>query len=76
MSIDLTFFEISEDAKLDADFGRQMMDWSEDCRSGDIAIEILNAMSRVGEYIAETAPEKRVLSKVDTMVIEYARNVI
>jgi hypothetical protein len=76
MGIDLTFFEISEEAKLDANFGRQMMDWSEDCRSGDIAVEILNAMSRVGEYIAETSPENRVLSKIDTMVIDYARNVL
>jgi hypothetical protein len=76
MGIDLTFFEISEESKLDANFGRQMMDWSEDCRSGDIAVEILNAMSRVGEYIAETSPENRVLSKIDTMVIDYARNVL
>lgn len=76
MSIDLTFFEINASDKADASFGRKMMAFSEDHRSGIVPLEILNAMSRVGENLAETPIEKLKLSRVDNMVIKYARRVL
>jgi hypothetical protein len=76
MSIDLTFFEVTDTQKRVANLGRKMMDYSENYRNSDVPLEILNAMSRVGENLAENAYHKIDLNEIDTMVVKYARKVL
>jgi hypothetical protein len=53
-----------------------MMEYSENYKDSDIPLEILNAMSRVGENLAENAYDKVKLDEIDTMVVKYARRVL
>jgi|TARA_B110000908_G_C10157754_1_gene404472 hypothetical protein len=76
MSIDLTFFEVTDTQKQVANLGRKMMEYSENYKDSDIPLEILNAMSRVGENLAENAYDKVKLDEIDTMVVKYARRVL
>ena len=73
---DLTFFEVTETQKQVANLGRKMMEYSENYKDSDIPLEILNAMSRVGENLAENAYDKVKLDNIDKMVVKYARKVL
>lgn len=73
---DLTFFEVTETQKQVANLGRKMMEYSENYRNSDVPLEILNAMSRVGENLAENAYDKVKLDNIDKMVVKYARKVL
>jgi hypothetical protein len=76
MAIELTFFEQTQAQVEISTFGRKMM-WASE--SGDyldtVPLEIMNAFSRVGEELAETASTKR-LTKADHMVIKYAKRLL
>jgi hypothetical protein len=76
MAIELTFFEQTQAQVEISTFGRKMM-WASE--SGDyldtVPLEIINAFSRVGEELAETASTKR-LTKADHMVIKYAKRLL
>ena len=76
MAIELTFFEQTQAQVEISTFGRKMM-WASE--SGDyldtVPLEIMNAFSRVGEQLAETASTKR-LTKADHMVIKYAKRLL
>tara|TARA_R110001606_G_C15387767_1_gene651116 strand:+ start:2626 stop:2856 length:231 start_codon:yes stop_codon:yes gene_type:complete len=76
MSIDLTFFEVTDTQKQVANLGRKMMEYSENYKDSDIPLEILNAMSRVGENLAENAYDKVKLDDTDRMVVKYARKML
>ena len=73
---DLTFFEVTETQKQVANLGRKMMEYSENYKDSDIPLEILNAMSRVGENLAENAYDKVKLDDIDKMVVKYARKML
>lgn len=73
---DLTFFEVTETQKQVANLGRKMMEYSENYRNSDVPLEILNAMSRVGENLAENAYDKVKLDDTDRMVVKYARKML
>jgi hypothetical protein len=73
---DLTFFEVTDTQKQVASLGRKMMEYSENYKNSDVPLEILNAMSRVGENLAENAYDKVKLDQIDTMVVKYARRVL
>ena len=76
MAIESTFFEQTQAQVEISTFGRKMM-WASE--SGDyldtVPLEIMNAFSRVGEELAETASTKR-LTKADHMVIKYAKRLL
>ena len=73
MAIELTFFEQTVTQRTIAAFGRKMMWASESGEYLDrVPLEIINAFSRVGEELAETASTKR-LSSTDYKVIRYAK---
>ena len=75
-TIELTFFEQTQPQREVANFGRKMMWASESGEYLDtVPLEIINAFSRVGEELAETASTKR-LTKADHMVIRYAKNLL
>lgn len=76
MSIDLTFFEVTETQREVARFGRQMMAYSENYRNSEVPLEILNAFSRVGESLSENLHGKVKLNDTDKMVVRYARKVL
>ncbi len=76
MTVDLTFFEVSDTQREVAKLGRRMMQYSEDFKDSNTPVEILNAFSRVGENLAENASDKMSLSDVDKMVVKYARKVL
>lgn len=57
-----------------ANFGREMMNFSAN-NYGSAPLEILNAMSRVGEQLAETASLKN-LSPADHMLLRYAKKLM
>jgi hypothetical protein len=57
-----------------AAFGRAMMDFSAK-NYGAAPLEILNAMSRVGEEIAESASLKN-LSATDHMLLRYSKKLM
>ena len=59
-----------------ANLGRKMMEYSENYKDSDIPLEILNAMSRVGENLAENAYDKVKLDDTDRMVVKYARKML
>ena len=73
---DLTFFEVTETQKQVANLGRKMMEYSENYLNSDVPLEILNAMSRVGENLAENAYDKVKLDDIDKMVVKYARKML
>jgi len=75
MSIELTFFEQSQQQRVIASFGRKMMQFSESGINMNVPLEILNAFSRVGEEMAETGSMKK-LTTADLMVVKYARKVM
>jgi hypothetical protein len=76
MAIELTFFEQTHDQVEISTFGRKMMWASESGEYLDtVPLEIINAFSRVGEELAETASTKR-LTKADHMVIKYAKRLL
>lgn len=75
MVVNLTFFEMSEKQKVIASFGRKMIAFQEKGGNGKTPLEILNAFSRIGEEMAETASMKN-LSDTDKMVVKYARSVM
>ena len=72
--MNITFFEMSARQKTISNFGRRMMQISEDNLT-NIPLEICNAMSRIGEELAETAQVKD-LTKEDKMVIQYTKQLI
>lgn len=72
--MNITFFEMSARQKAISNFGRRMMQISEDNLS-NIPLEICNAMSRIGEELAETAQVKD-LTKADKMVIQYTKQLM
>jgi hypothetical protein len=76
MTVDLTFFEVSDTQREVAKLGRRMMQYSEEFKDSDTPVEILNAFSRVGENLAENASDKMSLSDLDKMVVKYARKVL
>ena len=73
--MDLTFFEMTARQKTISNFGRRMMQFSQETSPKDVPLEILNAMSRIGEELAETCEVKN-LSKTDVQVIKYAKKVL
>ena len=76
MTVDLTFFDVSDTQREVAKLGRRMMQYSEEFKDSDTPVEILNAFSRVGENLAENASDKMSLSDLDKMVVKYARKVL
>ena len=72
--MNITFFEMSDRQKTISNFGRRMMQISED-NFTNIPLEICNAMSRIGEELAETAQVKN-LTKEDKMVIQYTKQLM
>jgi hypothetical protein len=72
--MNITFFEMSARQKTISNFGRRMMQISEDNLT-NIPLEICNAMSRIGEELAETAQVKD-LTKEDKMVIQYTKQLM
>lgn len=72
--MNITFFEMSARQKTISNFGRRMMQISEDNLT-NIPLEICNAMSRIGEELAETAQVKN-LTKEDKMVIQYTKKLM
>ena len=72
--MNITFFEMSAHQKTISNFGRRMMQISEDNLT-NIPLEICNAMSRIGEELAETAQVKD-LTKEDKMVIQYTKQLM
>ena len=76
MTVDLTFFEVSDTQREVAKLGRRIMQYSEEFKDSDTPVEILNAFSRVGENLAENASDKMSLSDLDKMVVKYARKVL
>ena len=76
MTVDLTFFQVSDTKREVAKLGRRMMQYSEEFKDSDTPVEILNAFSRVGENLAENASDKMSLSDLDKMVVKYARKVL
>lgn len=72
--MNITFFEMSARQKTISNFGRRMMQISEDNLT-NIPLEICNAMSRVGEELAETAQVKN-LTNEDKMVIQYTKQLM
>ena len=76
MAIELTFFEQTQAQVKISNFGRKMMWASESGEYLDtVPLEIMNAFSRIGEELAETASTKR-LTKADHMVIKYAKRLL
>jgi hypothetical protein len=72
--MNITFFEMSSRQKTISNFGRRMMQISEDNLT-NIPLEICNAMSRIGEELAETAQVKN-LTNEDKMVIQYTKKLM
>ena len=72
--MNITFFEMSARQKTISNFGRRMMQISEDNLT-NIPLEICNAMSRIGEELAETAQVKN-LTNEDKMVIQYTKKLM
>lgn len=75
MSGTITFFETLQDQKDISKFGRRMVHFSESGINMNVPIEILNAMTRVGDLMAETGSLSK-LSKTDKMVVKYAKKVM
>ena len=74
-SINLTFFEQTNQQQIIASFGRKMINFSESGLNMHVPLEILNAFSRVGEELAETGSMKDLLP-VDMQVVKYAKKVM
>jgi hypothetical protein len=74
-SINLTFFEQTNQQQIIAAFGRKMINFSESGLNMHVPLEILNAFSRVGEEMAETGSMKDLLP-VDMQVVKYAKKVM
>ena len=74
-SINLTFFEQTNQQQIIAAFGRKMINFSESGLNIHVPLEILNAFSRVGEEMAETGSMKDLLP-VDMQVVKYAKKVM
>jgi len=72
--MNITFFEMTDRQRTISNFGRRMMQISED-NLFNIPLEICNAMSRIGEELAETAAVKN-LTKEDKMVIQYTKQLM
>jgi len=72
--MNITFFEMTPAQRTISNFGRRMMQYSED-NGATVPLEILNAFSRIGEELAETASVKN-LTAADKMVIKYAKKVV
>jgi len=75
MTSNITFFETHEDQKQICSFGRKMVQFSESGINMTVPLEILNAMTRVGDIMAETGTLKK-LSKTDKLVVKYAKKVM
>lgn len=72
--MNITFFEMTARQKTISNFGRRMMQISEENLT-NIPLEICNAMSRIGEELAETAQVKN-LTNEDRMVILYTKKLM